>query len=109
MQQRRPANTAMKSNLVDTLYRWVTEHRESLSQRGIQTAYTPSPRVGAGSAYLDLESNTSIGRATVWNAGFCDMEILAIESAEQTFCQHHHEVADDDVAALLELLVERMR
>ena len=39
--------------------------------------------------YLDFEDKNLMGRMTVWESGFCDLEVIEIETAKQIFWRHY--------------------
>jgi hypothetical protein len=48
------------------------------------------------SARLDLESHHSMGRITYWQNGFCDAEIIEIESELQKYQTHWDQLLPDE-------------
>lgn len=98
----------MNTSPVDALHRWSIDHRERLARIGIATEYVESANVESRSARVDLQSDAMIGRATVWDAGFCDLELLSVETGEQMLYQHHEEIVGVRIPSLLDDLANQM-
>ena len=100
--------------IVDALRRWHSAKCDQLIKAGIGASYLDSPRVddratvGDRSARIDLDSELVIGRATVWNRGFCDLELLAVHTGEQILYRHHESVSGIRLWALLDELADQM-
>jgi hypothetical protein len=98
----------MNTGPIDALRRWSAEHRERLASAGMELDYVENANEEARSARVDLESEVMIGRATVWESGFCDLELLSVESGEQVMYQHHEEIDGVRLAALLDGLANQI-
>ncbi len=98
----------MNTGPVDALHRWSAEQKERLGRVGISLEYVESANAESRSARVDLESEAVIGRATVWDAGFCDLELLSVETGVQLLFQHHDQITGVRIAALLDDLTNRM-
>lgn len=98
----------MNTGLLDALHRWFAEQKERLASVGITVEYFESANKEARSAYVDLESEAALGRATVWETRFCDIELLSVETGEQLLYQHHEGVNDACLAPLLDELATRI-
>jgi hypothetical protein len=100
--------------LVNALRRWQSASRDRLSEIGITMTYLESPvlddrsTANDRSAVVDLTTELVVGRATVWNRGFCDLELLAVPTGEQILYRHHEKVGGIDLWALLDELARRM-
>src|SRR5690349_13739815 len=70
------SETFMSTGLVDALHQWFIEHEERLSSAGVIVEFTEVANEDARSARIDLESGSKLGRATVWEDGFCDFETI---------------------------------
>jgi hypothetical protein len=42
------------------------------------------------SIYVDIDTDTTIARITIWETGECDLEALEVESAERLFPYQHY-------------------
>ncbi len=98
----------MNTGPIDSLHRWSAEHKERIVSMGIAVEYVESANEEERSAHVDLESGAVIGRATVWETGFCDLELLSVETGEQLLYQHHEEVNGARLAPLLDDIADRM-
>lgn len=98
----------MNTGPVDALRCWSAEHKERLGRVGISLEYVESANAESRSARVDLESEAVIGRATVWDSGFCDLELLSVETGMQLLFHHHDQIAGAGIAALLNDLTSRM-
>lgn len=100
--------------LVNALRRWHSASRDRLTEIGITMTYLESPILGDRtiaadqSALVDLTTELVIGRATVWNHGYCDRELLAVPTGEQILWRHHEKVSGIELWALLDELARRM-
>jgi hypothetical protein len=99
--------------LVTALRRWCSTNCDRLTETGITTQYVESPHAydhaaQDRSAVVDLSTDLAIGRATVWNRGFCDLELLSIPTGEQILSRHHEDVGGINLWALLDDLARRM-
>jgi hypothetical protein len=99
--------------LVNALRRWCSANRDRLTEIGITTKYLESPlpdehAAQDRSALVDVDTDLVLGRATVWNRGFCDLALLAIPTGEQILSRHHENVGGIDLWALLDELARRV-
>jgi hypothetical protein len=100
--------------LVNALRRWHSASRDRLIGLGITMKYLESALDDARatetdrSALVDLHTELVIGRATVSNHGYCDLELLAAPQGEQILWRHHAKVSGIDLRALLDELARRM-
>ncbi len=87
------------------LYRWFLNHKQRLAEADIELEYTKRPK--ATGTTLDFISNSWVGRATVWETGECDCELLS-ESGQQLLWKHHDGIDGTALEPLLELLVRQI-
>lgn len=92
----------MNTGVLDALHRWFSERREQLSNAGVAMEFVEGANEDARSARVDLESDSKMGRATVWETGLCDLELLSVETGEQLLYQHHDQLAPQQLTALLD-------
>jgi hypothetical protein len=106
--------TYSREPLVDALRRWHSASRDRLAEIGITMTYLESPSLGNPtiaadrSALVDLTTELAIGRATVWNRGFCDLEVLAVPTGRQILGRRDENVSGIALWALLDELARRM-
>src|SRR3712207_710852 len=98
----------MNTDPIDALRRWSAERRERFSSFGTVLEYVENANEEGRSGRVDLESDVMIGRATVWDSGFCDLELLSVESGEQVLYQHHEEIDGVRLVLLLDSLADQM-
>ncbi|MBX7245684.1 MAG: hypothetical protein K1X53_09295 [Candidatus Sumerlaeaceae bacterium] len=90
---------------IDALFCWFSNHKQRLANTGIELEYSRLPE--ATGATLDLFSSSWVGRATVWETGECDCELLS-EAGEQLLWKHYNGVEGDRLEPLLELLAHQI-
>jgi hypothetical protein len=93
----------MTSSLVDSLRSWLNGYGKESKGTGLRLQFTESGSGSERSARIDLESASSVGRVTVWDAGFCDVEAIGTAPGSELQYQHYENL---DGARLDELLAE---
>nr|WP_128794121.1 hypothetical protein [Corallococcus coralloides] len=91
--------------MIDVLRSWCSEQEQGPTREGIKARFVEG---GAESAYADLESTLTLGRASVWENGLCDLEILSITTGQQLLYQHHEGLQGSSLVPLLDALANRM-
>lgn len=97
----------MTLDIVAALRRWCTDERGRLASNGITVECVES-KGGIGSAWVDLESTRRIARATVWNNGLCDVEVLEFKTGAQLCYEHFEEVYEQRLRVLLADIAHRV-
>ncbi len=59
--------------------------------------------------FLEFESDSQIGRITVWVSGECEMEVIDIDSGEISFNETHHFKSEEEFFNTYPKLVLFMR
>ncbi|NNB95305.1 hypothetical protein HJC10_13800 [Corallococcus exiguus] len=95
----------MKTGLIDVLRSWSAKQDQRLASRGVKVKFFDG---GAESAYIDLQSELTISRVSLWENGLCDVESLSIATSDQVLCQHYEGLQGDRLVPLLEGLVNWM-
>ena len=95
----------MEKGLVDVLRSWCAEQEQRLASKGVKVKFFEG---GAESAYMDLQSELTISRVSIWENGLCDIESLSIATSEQVLSQHHEGLKADSLEPLLNGLVNWM-
>ena len=95
-----------RSKLTDELFKWAHRHEQELTSRGIECSCTSSSIDAQASARIDLSSDSIMARATVWDAGYCDVEAVSVESGEQTYYEHMEILEHDALVYTLDKLLD---
>ncbi|NBD12869.1 immunity protein TriTu family protein [Corallococcus silvisoli] len=95
----------MGMGLIDMHRSWSSDRGPGFASKGIVVSFVEG---GPASAYVDFESELTMGRVSLWENGLCDVELLSAETGEQVLYQHHEGVGVDRLVLLLEGLVERI-
>ncbi|WP_163786847.1 immunity protein TriTu family protein [Myxococcus vastator] len=99
----------MNMDLLEAFHQWFSEQRETLSNAGVAMEFVEGSSEDAPSARVDLESDVRMGRATVWESGLCDLELLSVETGEQLLYRHHEQLDSQKLVVLLDELAEQIR
>lgn len=59
--------------------------------------------------YLDFESETQLGRVTVWVSGECELHVVDKQSEEDVLLETHHYKSDREFMSRYPMLVNFMR
>jgi len=59
-------------------------------------------------AVLDFESSEVFARATLWENGLCDLEMIDVESGEQISWEHLERVESNGVAPTLDEFIRKL-
>ena len=94
---------------IDALHHWFDEQKAPMARVGINLEYVENANEASKSARIEFDSDALFGRATLWENGLCDLEILSVETGEQVLYQHHEEVNGARLQSLLDALTGRMR
>lgn len=95
--------------LTDELLIWAHSHEKELTSIGIEWSFVPSSIDDATSARIDHASDSIMARATVWDAGYSDLEAVSVESGEQIYYEHVEFGEHDALSHALEKLVGLFR
>jgi hypothetical protein len=97
----------VSASVLDALHLWFAKQQEKLSTLGLKIELVRSGE-GAQSAQIEFESASLLGRATVWRAGFCDLELLNIELDSQILYSHHDQITPCRLKMLLDEFAMQM-
>ena len=80
--------------------KWFLDNEENLRARGLIVELTrPLATTDNPAVYAGIDSRLHMARITVWESGFCDTEILNIETGHQV-SWNHAELASKQEAEL---------
>lgn len=89
-------------NLLGRLQEWCGRHSASVED-GL--AYTFTTGLQGGSARIDVEGPSALGRLTVWASGLCDIEVIDAEAGEQVLYRHLELTSDAELYRFIDEMV----
>ena len=76
-------------DILSYLDTWISQHTADLSAAGLKTDIRRTPTdVERPAIVLDLDSETRIGRITVWSNGDCNLEAMDAQSGQILLFEH---------------------
>ncbi|NPD25808.1 hypothetical protein D7Y27_16690 [Corallococcus sp. AB004] len=92
----------MRTGILEAFHRWFSECGARLASPGVSIEFREVTNGDPRSARIDLESDSKLGRATVWETGLCDLELLDVETQEPLLYRHHEQLTPARLAAVLD-------